>query len=339
MSSPEEILQNLHGAWEADLIRQRRPRDPSSPIWQPPNVWASRRRACTRAMALDMLHPEDDDSLTPGTLERFAQGSESESSVMARLGRIGPFCDPPFQVVEQQFRFEVNDRDGTKLISGKMDGRIRFQNDGARIPVEIKSGRTYDGCRTVEDLDRGVWSRSSVDQLLAYLLGAAEPWGFILVRRFSDLPQFIPVRLEEHLQRAEAFLQQAREAVDARHGRAQLPPFTEQIAECRRCPHFGKSCEPPLDYGAGMRVIADENLVMLAETREKLESAAKDYERADSALKESLRGVELGIMGPFQVTGKWSRNTVYAVPKEIKEQYKKIDEKGRFTLKIERVRG
>lgn len=337
MTSIQQILDGLSSAWQADLVRQRRPRDPSAPVWQPPNVWASRRRACTRAMALDMLHPEDDDASAPGTLERFAQGEEAEHAVMARLARIGPFFDPPFKVVEQQFRFDVKDRDGTVLISGKMDGRVRFQNDGARIPVEVKSGRTYDGCRSVEDLDRGVWSRAAVDQILAYLLGAGEPWGFVLVRRFSDLPEFIPVVLEEHLSRAEAFLQQARRAVDARHKRAPLPEFTDQVAECRRCPHFGKSCDPPLDYGAGARVIADENLVMLAETRERLEAAHRDYERADLALKEALRGVERGIMGPFSVEGKWQRATHYEVPAEVKEPYKVVDEKGRFTLKIERV--
>jgi len=337
MLSPQEILDSLTAAWQADLVRQRRPRDPNAAVWQPQNVWASRRRACTRASALDMLHPEDDDSFGPASLERFAQGEEAESAIMARLNRIGPFFDPPFKVVEQQFRFDVKDRDGIVLISGKMDGRIRFGNESARIPVEVKSGRTYDGCRTVEDLDRGVWSRSAVDQLLAYLLGASEPWGFILVRRFSDLPQFIPVRLEEHLPRAEAFLQQARRAVDARHGRAPLPEFTQDVAECRRCPHMGKSCTPPLDYGAGVKVIADESLVMLAETRERLESAHKDYERADSGLKEALRGIEQGILGPFQVKGQWQRGTTYDVPKEIKEQYKHVDEKGRFLLRIERV--
>src|SRR3990172_7071748 len=183
MLSPQEILDSLTAAWQADLVRQRRPRDPNAAVWQPQNVWASRRRACTRASALDMLHPEDDDSFGPASLERFAQGEEAESAIMARLNRIGPFFDPPFKVVEQQFRFDVKDRDGIVLFSGKMDGRIRFGNESARIPVEVKSGRTYDGCRTVEDLARGVWSRSAVDQLLAYLLGASEPWGFILVRR------------------------------------------------------------------------------------------------------------------------------------------------------------
>lgn len=332
-------LDSLRAAWGEQLSRSRKPRSKDAKPWHPPNVWASRRRACVRAMSLDMMSPEDDGEFGPDTLERFQQGQEAEHAVIARLHQIGPFCSPPFEVSGQQFRFESRDRDNTLLISGKMDGRLAFQ-DAQRPPFEVKSGRSYDRCETVADLDSGRWSKPAVDQLLSYLLGASEPWGFILVRRFSALPTFIRVDLEDHLDRAESFLRDARLAVDARHARGPLPDFTTDRAECRRCSHLNKSCIPPsFDAGEGAKIILDEELIAAAEEREKHAEAAKAYARADKRLKESLRGVELGILGPYEVHGKWGPSTKFDVPHEVREQYKRVDEKGRFTIRIERADG
>src|SRR6185369_16601856 len=126
----------------------------------------------------------------------------------------------------------------------------------------------------------------------------------------------IRVDLEEHLARAEAFLQEARAAVDARFGDGPLAPFIDNPGLCRRCDHFGKSCSPPLDFGAGARMIADERLIQLGETCEKTKEAHDRYARAWKELTKAVRGVELGVMGPFQLEGKWQRNTKLVFPDE-----------------------
>lgn len=335
-------LQALMEAWQADLLRGKK-QDRAGAPWRPANVYASKRRRCTRAMALDLLHPEDDPFDQAIQFERMEQGNESERAIVARLHKVGPFCRPPFGVAEQQHRFETKDRDGTVLVTGKMDGRLRFQG-GASPPFEIKSGKTYEGCETLEDFDRGPWARAAVDQLLSYLYAdnpknypSGEPWGFIFIRRLSRFPQPIRVNLLEHLERVEAFMKEARAAVDARHGRGPLPDFIQDPAECRRCPHFGKSCDPPLDFGAGMKVITEPEAIVAAQTRERNRAAHEEYEAADKYLKERFRGVDAAIVGDYRLAGKWSPLTTYDVPKGIKEQFKKINPQGRFTLSIERI--
>ncbi len=338
----------LMDAWEQDLLRQKR-RERGSKPYRPVNVYASKRRRCVRAMALDMLHPEDDPFDKPIQFERMTQGNEAERAIIARLHSIGPFCNPRFTIAEQQHRFEVNDRqdpdgkEGPVLITGKMDGRARFDN-GDRPPFEIKSGKTYENCETVEDLDRSVWARSAVDQLLSYLFADLpenyanrEPWGFLFIRRQSRLPVAIRIRLLDHLQRVEAFMKDARVAVDARHGRGELPTFTQDRGECRRCPHLGKSCTPPMDFGPGTQVITDAAMIDAAQTRERHRGAYEQYKAADKYLKDSLRGTEMAILGPYQVMGKWAPSTSYDVPKAIKDEYRSVKEKGRFTLTIERI--
>jgi|SRR5689334_6085122 len=342
-SDPDPLVA-IQQAWEGDLLRGKRTERGSTP-YRPVNVYASKRRKCVRAMALDMLHPEDDPFDKPIQFERMKQGQEAEAAVIARLMKAGPFCRPPFSIAEQQHRFEVKDRDQVVLITGKMDGRVTFEN-GQRPPFEVKSGKTYEGRETVEDLDRDIWARASVDQLLAYLYAddpkhykGGDPWGFILCRRQSKMPALIRINLFDHLDRVERFMADARKAVDARHGRAELPPFIQDPAECRRCPHFAKSCTPPLDFGPGTHVITDPELIIAAETRERNRFAHEQYEAADKVLKDSLRGIESGIVGDFSFSGKWSPMTLYNVPAEVKKQYAEKKEQGRFTLTIERIGG
>jgi len=336
-------LHALMQAWEKDLLRGKKTERGSTP-YRPVNVYASKRRRCVRAMALDMMHPEDDPFDQAIQFERMTQGNEAEQAIMARLHKVGPFCSPAFTVAEQQHRFEVKDRDSTIVVTGKMDGRLRFTGLDARPPFEVKSGKTYEGCETIEDFDRNPWAGMAIDQLLAYLYAddarnhpGGAPWGFIFIRRQSKLPRAIRVNLFDHLDRVERFIRDARAAVDARHGRGPLPDFIGDPAECRRCPHFGKSCDPPRDFGAGMQVYAEPEAIEAAETRERTRAAHEQYESSDKYLKEKFRGIEAGIVGDFRLAGKWAPLTTYDVPKEIKEPFKKVNPQGRFTLSIERI--
>jgi len=330
----------LRGAWEDDLRRKIRPQESGSAPYRPVNVYASQIKPCARAMALSCLHPEDDPFDQPLMIERMEQGNESESAVVARLHRIGTFCKPSFKIIEQQLRMEVKDRDGTVLITGKTDGRLRFE-DGAMPLFDVKAGKSFDGCESVEDLDRGIWSRSSIDQMVAYLYAddkQKDPrWGIILVRNFSAFPTFIRINLEDHMERLEAILKRARLAVDARHQRGPLPDFIDNPGECRRCPHLGKSCSPPMDFGEGIRVITDPELIASAETRHRNSMAREEYERADKKLKEALKGVPSALVGNFQITGDWQKRKKTQLPPEVKNQYETEDPHGAWVMHIERI--
>lgn len=326
-----EHVAALEAAWTSHLRSEREsgPRQPRQ------HVWASGRRDCVRRMALDLTHPEDEEAFSDDALERMKRGTEREQAIVARLHQIGPRCTPPFSVIEGQRRFEIKEADGSLLLRGKIDGRLQF--DRFTKPVfEVKSGVTFQNVRHLEDLDRSPWTKHTLDQLLSYLVAEGEPNGLIIIDR-PGLPVFLAVLLDEHRERAEGFLADARMAVAAAGG-AELPPWTKDVAECRRCPHFGKTCTPPaLDFGTGMTVIEDPELENLARIREANRDQAKAYDGADEALKKALRGVESALLGPFAVSGKWQSLTKYDVPKEIKEKYRQLDPKGKFLLKIDRA--
>jgi hypothetical protein len=288
-------------------------------------------------MALDLLHPEDRGTIEPDSLERMRRGTEREASIVARLMQIGPRCSPPFEVIEGQKRFEIADRDGLVLISGKVDGRLRFSSK-ERPVFEVKSGETFKRATCLEDLDYSPWTRHALDQLLSYLLSQGEPWGFFIIDR-PGVPLFLRVNLEDHLGRAEGFLRDARTAVDARFGRVGMPAFTQDRADCRRCDHFKKSCTRPSDFGSGVQVITDAHLITLAEIREKNRAAAKEYEHADKELKGALRGVEEGLVGDFLVRGRWQKKTRVEIPDDIKAKYSTVDPKGSFVINIDRLEG
>src|SRR5262249_9282375 len=141
-----------------------------------------------------------------------------------------------------------------------------------------------------------------------------EAWGFIFIRRQSRLPRAIRVNLMDHLERVETFIQESRTAVNARQGRGPLPDFIKDPAECRRCPHLGKSCDPPRDFGPGIQVVAEPEAIDAAETRERTRAAHEQYEAADKFLKDRFRGIEAAIVGDFRLSGKWSPLTQYDIP-------------------------
>jgi hypothetical protein len=325
-------LDALRVAWEEELRAGRYESDGPREY-----VYASGRRSCVRAMALDLLHPEDRGADSADALERMQRGKEREEAIVMRLHRVGRRCVPRFEVIEGQKRFEVKDRDRVLLVTGKTDCRLKYESGDTPI-AEVKSGESFKRVTCLEDLDRSPWTRHALDQLLAYLFANNEPWGLFIIDR-PGMPLFLRVNLEDHLERVEAFLRDARTAVDARRGLVALPAFTADRGECRRCSHFGKSCAPPVAFGEGVQVLTDPRLEELAETRERTQSAAAEHEAADKELKTALRGVELGLLGNFAVTGKYRATSKLDLPAEIRQRYTTKDPKGAFVLSIERVTG
>lgn len=327
---PADYLAAIDQAWRRELLVKRDQRDTSGPR---DYVWASSRRSCVRQMALDLMYPEDREEFQEDTLERFRKGNEREDDIVARLMKLGKYSDPSFDVIEGQRRFEIHDRDGTRLMSGKIDGRLKFE-DGATPIFEVKSGMSVQNIQALEDFERSPWTRHQPDQLLAYLLEQEEPFGFFVLDR-PGVPNLVLVELEKHLQRAESFLQDSRTAIEARFGRAELPPMTEDASNCKRCPHFGRRCAPEIDHGEGLKIITDPGLIEDMHTRALNEAAAREFDSADKRLKAALRGTELALVGDFVAKGKWSSLTKYDIPEDVKAEHKIVDPKGRWLMSFE----
>lgn len=329
MLSPDAIAERVGSSWAAYLSRQARPQTPHR------YVYASSWRTCERRMVYDCVHPEQLPPWPVEVLAKFRRGDDRERDLLADLTRIGRDADPPFSIIGQQERFELKDRRSRVAIVGKVDARIEIEH--LRAPLEVKAWHPNmtDRIERFEDVFENPWTRSGGYQLLSYLYGAAEPFGFMLLDR-SGLPRLLPVELDRNLDRMEAFLVRAERVLD--HVQAgTLPEYLlDDSAECRRCPWFGQTCNPP--FGAHVaQVLTDPELEVALERREHLKDAAREFEALDRDLKTRLRGVESGIAGAFQIQGAWSKSSRVDLPPDLKKQYTVTDPKGRFTLDITRL--
>jgi hypothetical protein len=300
-----DVAASVGAAWSA-WTRHQKDRGSSG---RRGHVWASGWRPCRRAMALDLMHPEDR-SFSEESLERFYDGDDWEANTTARLIHAGRLCDPPFVVERAQERFEIKSRRGDVIITGKLDGVVRFPQSSRTVPFECKGGVSVHYIKTLEDFELSPWTRPMPRQLLAYMLAMGLEDGLFVLNR-PGKPHFLPVTLREDrcLEMAEEFLQAAEVACDvAAIDGAAMPDYYPLPSECRRCDHRGKSCTPPFDAGQGLVILDDARLVRLAEIRERHAESAREWRTADKVLKDELHGTELVHLGSaFEVRGKWQR--------------------------------
>jgi hypothetical protein len=324
-TTPSVLANAIRSSWARFLTGSARQNTPHD------TVYASAWRSCDRRMVLEMTRANALPPWEPEVLAKFRRGDDRERDLLSDLSRVGRDSEPPFNVHAQQERFALMDRKGRVAITGKVDARLDV--GGARPPLEVKSWSPYlvDGIETFADLFENPWTRGGGYQLLSYLYGAAEPYGFLLLDR-SGLPRLIPVELEANLDRMEAFLVKAEQALD--HVAAStLPNFLDDPSECRRCPWYGHVCNPPLS-AKGATILNDPDLEAALVRHEALQPAGKEFNDLDKDIKRRLRGVETGIIGPFQILGKWGKQSRVDLPEDLKKQYTVTDPKGRFTLEI-----
>jgi hypothetical protein len=286
-------------------------------------------------MALELSAPELQPAFDATVLARFRRGDDRERDLLSDLARIGRDAAPPFELIGQQERFSLKDRKGRPAIVGKVDARLRFEH-GASAPLEVKAWHPslVDRLERFEDLFDNPWTRSGGYQLLSYLYGAEQPFGFLLLDR-SGLPLVLPVELNAHLDRMEDFLSRAERVID-HVGAGTLPDYYEDATECKRCPFYGGGCNPPL-VGNVAQVLTDPALEADLERWHALKPAGKEFAGLDADLKKRLRGIEAGIAGAFSISGKWGKATRLELPPAIKKQFTISDDHGRFTLEIERL--
>ena len=326
------IAESIGTAWGRFLARQARPSSPHA------YLYASQWRTCDRRAALELTVPDQLPPFAPDVLARFRRGDDRERDLLADLTRIGRDSEPEFRVIGQQQRFELKDHKGRVAIAGKVDARLEV--NGSRPPLEVKawSPMMTDRIETFADLFNNPWTQSGAHQLLSYLFGAGEPYGFLLLDR-SGLPKLIPVELEANYDRVEAFLSKAERVLD--HVAAgTLPDYLAgEPDECRRCPFYGSTCNPPLDdAGHAAVILSDPELEAALDRREAIKEIGREFSSLDDEVKQRLRGVAHGIAGKYEIKGRWGKQSrLVDLPAAIKTQYTKTDPHGRFTLEITKL--
>lgn len=326
--APPDLAIAITEGWRAFAEKDRRTSAPRD------YVYASSWRSCERRMVYEMT-AVDAPAWTAEQLARFRRGDDRERDLLADLDRIGRNVDPRFDVIGQQQGFKLRDRKGRNAISGKVDALLDFGRDyPVQPPVEIKAWSPFlvDRIERFEDVFANPWTRGGGYQLLAYLYGHAQPFGFLLLDR-SGLPLLLPVVLDDHLDRMEDFLSRAERAIDHRLAGTWPDYLVGDAAECQRCPYYGGACNPPLVH-EGATILNDPDLEALLERRDQLVAAAKEFDGLDTKVKKRLRGIEHGVAGAFSITGTWGKSTRVELPPALKAQYTVVDPKGRFTLEV-----
>lgn len=328
VASPSELAAAVNRAWETFILRGSRQNENHELIY------ASAWRVCDRRMVLELTHADHMPPFPAEVLAKFRRGDDRERDLLSDMAHIGRDAEPPFTVVGQQERFKLKDRKGRNVISGKVDARIAFSRTNLP-PVEVKawSPALVDRIETFADVFENQWTRSGGYQLLSYLFGANEPYGFLLLDR-SGLPSLLPVELDQHLDRMEEFLTRA-EHVRDHYEAGTLPEFLDNPIECRRCPFYGSVCNPPLS-APDIHVLTDPELEAKLQRWHELKPAGKEFNALDVSIKKQLRGIENGIAGPFSIVGRWQSYSRLELPDAVKKQFTVKDPKGRFLLEIEK---
>lgn len=328
--APAELAQSVQRAWESFLLRERR--GDAEPH---PYVYASAWRACDRRMVYELAQPEAIPTPSADLLAKFRRGDDRERDLLADLMRIGRDAEPRFNVSGQQERFALKDRQGRTVIKGKVDARLQFgRDDGYPLEVKAWAPQLVDRIETFDDLFENPWTRSGGYQLLSYLFGSNQPYGFMLLDR-SGLPTLLPVELEAHLDRMEEFLARA-ERIRDHFENGTLPDFINDATECKRCPFYGAVCQPSLN-AQDINVLTDPELEADLHRWHALRDAGKEWSSLDTRIKKQLRGVENAIAGPFSIQGTWQKYSRLELPADLKKQHTVVDPKGRFILEIEKL--
>lgn len=322
-----ELADVIRTTWASELLRKRRPPNPHK------YVYASGYRACDRRLVYDMKVPEQAIPFSADILANFNRGSDRGREIVIDLQRVGRAAEKQFEVFGQEERFELKDRNNRIVITGKTDASIRYGNLVARAEIKSWNPNLTNRIFTFADLFLSPWTKAGAFQLLSYLYGSGQPIGFMILDR-PGLPRILPVVLYDWMDEMEEWLERATKAVNHLEA-GTLPDYHKDPSECKRCPFYGW-CSPPLKY-EGAQVITDDDFIQLLEEREAVKTAGQTFNKLDMAIKKQLRGTEIGVAGPFIISGKWGGNTTYELPADIKEKYKKTDPKGKFTITITKV--
>ncbi len=282
--------------------------------WQPAGNYAyNAGHPCARHLVYQRLNWQEKPLLGTTTLLIFREGDLHEKAVLQLL------TDAGIEVVETQRPFEIKEIQ----LRGRIDGRTKI--DDRKVPTEIKSMNPHDfeKINSGEDMlaSTKVWIRGYMTQMMLYLLGMNEEEGlFILKNKVNGELKFIIVKLDyEYAEKEWKKLESVNKHVAA----STYPDRIEDRSVCVRC-DFRHLCLP--DEASDVLAISDDaELVSLLEEREKLRDVAKDYEAIDKRVKELLEPQPAGtylVGGKFQVKISSYETTIYAIPPDVKEQFK-----------------
>lgn len=263
--------------------------------YKPNNCVASGLGECLRERYHSIVDYDKKELAGTWLQARFEEGNEQERRLLIKLLTLG------IEVVEGQKRFEVKDRTGRVILTGRIEGKIKYE--GKYYPFEIKSmnPNIYDGINSLEDMQKYGHTARYPKQLMSYMFSENVDEGFFLLTDCLGHFKIIPIKLDYEMMEKEM---QACELVMVAVEKKLPPAHHKDTALCRKCWAAKTCCFPALDFGEGVTIVDDAELEIDLKERDKLQEAAKAYEKLDKKVKERLKIIPHAVCGNFESVAK-----------------------------------
>ncbi len=247
----------------------------------------------------------------------FKLGEMLEQPVLRMLQDAG--------VTVAQWQRPVRDED--LQVSGKIDGTVKIP-DGRVLVLDAKTAsagsfrriqKMGTAAAMLEDDHQYVRGYVISQAIYARTMGLQGSLLFVVNKETLDTCT-VEVMLDdpivaEALAVVDARLRKVNQAIV---DKVDLP--AEPGDYCRECP-FLKACLPNRDFGAGVALMMNQEVIDVLDEWTKLKPTRDDWEKSDAQLKRIFEKPGEFVAGPFSVTVKAGQTTKYDLPDPVKAQY------------------
>ena len=301
----------------------------NSPRWS--NRASDAGHPCLRYLVLSRTKNELRSLPTVELQAIFEEGNLHEAGELRILQESG------FKIIEQQRAFEWKEKE----LSGHIDAII-VDEGGKKYPLEIKSC-SPNAFRTIqksEALDlvsaRQYWLRKYPAQIILYMLMGGYEEGILWFKeKVLGQRKQMNVSLNDPavLEYGESILKKL-ELVNEMVHRGEEPPV-ERIDECQGCPFEKTACFPGLDFGEGMDIIDDSEMLLKLDRLDELKEAKEEYDEIWAEIREKFQAKNAIIGAKWKVESRKQVRTEYQVPEDIKKQFAR--KKEIWVLNVSRI--
>lgn len=283
---------------------------------------------CDRYMIHSILDWDKRELHDAGLQAIFDAGNKEEENVKNRIG-----YELGLEFIETQSPFEIKNRSGEVIASGKIDGKILW--NGKAVPVEIKSmnENSFNQINTLDDFKKKPLYRKYLRQMQLYLYGNNQEAGLFIISNFRT-EKLILVTLdygecEYIISRLERLWEMKKQGI--------YPEAEYNPELCDYCPFSSLCLADVINHPA--ELINNEELEEHLLRREELEPLVKEYKDLDEEIKSTFKEIPHAFVGQsFEIIGKQqTRKSVdaKAMPEDLRKQFEK--ETTFWTTKIKRI--
>uniref|UniRef100_A0A6M3JCG4 PD-(D/E)XK nuclease superfamily protein n=1 Tax=viral metagenome TaxID=1070528 RepID=A0A6M3JCG4_9ZZZZ len=279
---------------------------------------------CDRRLYHDIADWDKKPPVPTQVQQYFARGNAHEPIIYQTLAELG------YRVVGEQRDWYDSDL----RLAGKIEGHIVEKESGRPILAEFKSSADLGlvRCETLAMLRTAARGLMYYTQLQTYLY-LFELYAALLlvwdIGKWRPVPIAVPLDIDF----ASAMIERVKR-INRDLDAGDPPAYIEDVRECRRCPHFGRACNPPLAFGEGVLYLVNEVLLRDIERAESIEAAGREWNYLIKRVRDQLRPMgERVVIGDFLVSNEDYDRVDYKVPPHLRAKFKALVRRTRTVWK------